>query len=127
MNQNLEKRNREILKLHYNGAMHQEIAKTVGLDRTTVTKILLKLAAPEGYCRNCGKKLQGQNKHNKELYCSRHCRYEWTKNNSDLIVSKSAYVKTCAYCGKTFIAYGCLSRKYCSHHCYINDRFGEVS
>lgn len=31
----------------------------------------------------------------------------------------------CAHCGKPFTAYGNKERKYCSHNCYISDRFGE--
>ncbi|RXM53885.1 RNA polymerase subunit sigma-70, partial [Clostridium tetani] len=27
------------------------------------------------------------------------------------------------YCGKEFSAYGNKNRKYCSHNCYIRDRF----
>ena len=29
----------------------------------------------------------------------------------------------CARCGKPFTAYGNAGRKYCSHSCYIADRF----
>jgi hypothetical protein len=33
------------------------------------------------------------------------------------------YHFTCIACGKRFSAYGKADRKYCSHECYINDRF----
>ena len=30
----------------------------------------------------------------------------------------------CPVCKKTFTVYGNANRKYCSHECYIEDRFG---
>lgn len=39
-------------------------------------------------------------------------------------VWKANYECICEYCGKTFLSYGNKNRKYCSHSCYINDRFG---
>lgn len=30
------------------------------------------------------------------------------------------------YCGKAFVAYGNKDRKYCSHDCYIRDRFYQA-
>lgn len=46
-------------------------------------------------------------------------------NGLDIIYRKAVYAYTCAHCGKPFTAYGNKERKYCSHNCYISDRFGE--
>lgn len=43
---------------------------------------------------------------------------------SEEVNRKANYSCTCAFCGKQFTSYGNKHRKYCSHACYINDRFG---
>ena len=42
-------------------------------------------------------------------------------------VKQAKAPRTCPACGKTFSAYGKRNRKYCSHECYIIDRFGGVA
>ena len=37
---------------------------------------------------------------------------------------KAMYDFVCPTCGKPFSAYGNRNRKYCSHECYIEARFG---
>ena len=44
--------------------------------------------------------------------------YETINNNEDLMVRV-----ICPHCGKEFHIYGDRRRKYCSHECYIADRF----
>lgn len=41
-----------------------------------------------------------------------------------MLNKKAVYTHTCAGCGREFTAYGNARRKYCSHACYINHRFG---
>ena len=41
----------------------------------------------------------------------------------DMAYKERGYKLKCAYCGKDFISYGNKKRKYCSHYCYIHDRF----
>jgi transposase len=38
--------------------------------------------------------------------------------------SKVFYTVKCTFCGTEFSCYGDKNRKYCSHKCYIDDRFG---
>ena len=67
---------------------------------------------------------------NKEAVRS-YCRYHGLTANSDPvcpqcgkpIVQKAVYSYTCIGCGCAFTAYGNDHRKYCSHACYIQDRF----
>lgn len=74
-------------------------------------------------CRNCGKELFQTPGMKTRMLCSKQCRATWWKNNPDKLHKKAIYKYVCAYCGKEFEAYGNSTRKYCSHDCYIADRF----
>ena len=49
---------------------------------------------------------------------------EWWTEHPERIRQKAVYEFICAKCGRAFTAYGNKKRKYCSHECYIADRFG---
>ena len=114
---------KEIIRLKNSGMGYKSIASQTGISVNTVRGIIRKYLGKAGFCRNCGKQLTGSAK---QQYCSRHCRYEWQKNNVDLITGPANYEQKCKYCGKLFHSYGNSKRKYCSHECYINDRYGAV-
>lgn len=48
---------------------------------------------------------------------------KWWKEHPKMLNKKAVYTYTCAGCGRKFTAYGNSKRKYCSHACYIKDRF----
>lgn len=75
-------------------------------------------------CEQCGQELCQINGRKKKRFCSDKCRMLWWNGHPDQINRKANYSCTCAYCGQTFISYGNKERKYCSHECYIEDRFG---
>ena len=77
-------------------------------------------------CPNCGMIIDQTGKGRRKRFCSDKCRTEWwTKNYEQHNFSKSALHKiVCAGCGKTFVSYSNVNRKYCSHECYIKSRFG---
>ena len=72
------------------------------------------------FCLNCGKELEHTHGKKKKKYCSDKCRYQWWNKNRD---NKSTYQIRCRYCNKKFNTYKNSNRKYCSHECYIADRF----
>jgi endogenous inhibitor of DNA gyrase (YacG/DUF329 family) len=78
----------------------------------------------ETYCKLCGKELNQTPKGKKKKFCSYSCRMEWWKTHPNSVIRKANYSFTCHYCKNEFTAYGNKSRKFCSHACYINDRFG---
>ena len=45
----------------------------------------------------------------------------------DVIVRRMSGRRTCPSCGSTFYAYGNRNRKYCSHECYVEARFGGAA
>ena len=85
-----------------------------------------KLPVEAGVCRACGKSIEQTVGRKKRVFCCAQCRTSWWRDNQDKIQRKAAalYSFTCAGCGREFTAYGNQRRKYCSHDCYIQARFG---
>lgn len=78
-------------------------------------------------CLCCGKPLTQTPGRKPIKFCSNECRVKWWNSHQDMVDKKAIYSFTCACCGKEFTAYGNAKRKYCSHACYITDRFGTGS
>ena len=74
-------------------------------------------------CRQCGEPLVQQEKKKRRIFCCKSCREKWWTEHAEKINRKAVYTFTCAGCGRSFTAYGNKNRKYCSHGCYIADRF----
>jgi endogenous inhibitor of DNA gyrase (YacG/DUF329 family) len=80
------------------------------------------------HCKECDKKLVHTNRGKPKKFCSEECRRLWWKENSDKHNKKTYYLVKCQECGKEFESYGNKDRKYCSHSCYIKNRFeGEYN
>ena len=77
-------------------------------------------------CKNCGVPVPQIAGRKEKLFCSDSCRNYWWNHDENTAhrESKSAYV--CPVCGGVYIAYPNRNRKYCSHECYIEARFGGV-
>lgn len=75
-------------------------------------------------CENCGKPVIQNPGRKKKRFCSDKCRNAWWNSHQEQVNKKANYECVCAHCRKTFISYGNKNRKYCSHECYIEDRFG---
>ncbi|CAI3674437.1 terminase gpP N-terminus-related DNA-binding protein [Clostridium neonatale] len=76
-------------------------------------------------CKQCGSELTQSIKGKRKKFCSDKCRRQWWKEHDFCIDRKAYYKLTCERCGKHFESYGNKNRKYCSHNCYINNRFGK--
>ncbi|WP_207731356.1 hypothetical protein [Clostridium botulinum] len=63
------------------------------------------------------KKLEQKQIGRRKKYCSMECKREWEKGH------RKIYVLKFQYCGKDYESKGFENRKYCSHDCYIRDRF----
>ena len=76
-------------------------------------------------CQNCGADLHHKATGRPRKFCSDECRRSWWKEHAHLLMKsdKAMYSLTCTYCNKEYISYGNQKRKYCSHDCYIKDRF----
>lgn len=79
------------------------------------------------FCKQCGAELPQASGQKERKFCSDECRMKWWNSHQEQVERKAIYNFTCANCGKPFTAYGNAHRKYCSHACYIEDRFGHRS
>lgn len=127
----------EILSLRKQGLGYMKIAQKLGISQNTVKSYcrrnsLIKpeqiaKAAPvevatEHFCQQCGIPVKQNDKRKLKKFCSDKCRMIWWNSHRYMIrYGKSAEI-ICLNCHKAFRAYS--GRKYCSHGCYIQHRFG---
>ena len=79
----------------------------------------------ENFCSCCGELLVQPKTGRKRRFCCEACRRKWWGQNRDKVRKgpEAIYGFTCKRCGKEFTAYGNPHRKYCSHECFISDRY----
>ena len=75
------------------------------------------------FCKNCGMSIEQQPGRKPRKFCSDECRITWWKSHLDQVSQKAIYHLECVGCKKPFDTYGNKNRKYCTHACYIKDRF----
>ena len=131
---------RQITELRHKGLGYMSIAIVVGTSRENVryyckthglagdveqVKASFKDENVSSRCKCCGGRIVRNPKSGKKLFCSDECRRAWWKKHPEESKhSKEAtYTFECAYCKRYFSAYGNKFRKYCSHDCYVMDRF----
>lgn len=113
------------------GAGLSEIARRTGLSRNTVKSHCarhgIRPADPSDCtaCPQCGRPVGGRNGAKPRRFCSDACRLAWWNAHPERVSRKTWRPYTCAHCGKQGKAYGNSKRKYCSHECYVADRFGS--
>ncbi len=132
----------QIKQLRQSGYGYATIAESLGLTKNQVSAFCrrndlmgtkatshIKERPNIGCCRNCGKPLVQVPGRKLVKFCSDSCRVNWWNSHPEMVRQKAIYHFTCACCGKKFTAYGNARRKYCSHGCYIADRFkgGDLS
>ncbi len=126
----------QIATLRQKGCGYATIAQALGLSKSTVTSHCQRnnlggmksstttpVAPDKKYCKECGKVLMQLSGRKESKFCSKDCRVKWWNSNQEKVNKKAVYTFTCTFCVKTFTAYGNSNRKYCSHDCYIRDRF----
>lgn len=127
----------KIRRLRLNGAGYTKVANELGMSKETVKSFCrrnglagkaedmsAKQKEEEGVvCRNCGKPLEQSPGKKIRKFCSKQCRETWWKKNPEKIKKRAVYKYICANCGREFEVYGNAHRKYCTHDCYIADRF----
>ena len=78
----------------------------------------------EHFCKCCGLPVRQNPGRKEKKFCSDACRMKWWNSHLDLVKRKAVHEFECAYCHHPFLAYAQKQRKYCSHQCYVFDRFG---
>ena len=126
----------QITALRSQGYGYATIAKAVGLKKDTVVAFCRKIGLTgtkaadnsrieldAGFCLQCGALLTQTPGRKRVKFCSDNCRTIWWNAYPEKVNRRAVYHFTCAHCGKPFTAYGNAKRKYCSHTCYIADRY----
>ena len=142
-----ENQKKQIIEMRKKGIGYKAISTSLGLSRDIV-RTFCKARNMTGFgmaavlnvderissgeiCPNCCKSVRQSAKGRRKKFCSEKCRREWWKAHPENTNPKETaqYHLTCVYCGNEFISYGNDKRKFCSHSCYIHNRFyknGEV-
>lgn len=134
-----DKQKQRIEMLRSRGYGYRKVADKLGLNLNSVKSYCQRnnlggVAKPErkkieysgevAYCQNCGAEIRQISKQKKKRFCCDKCRNVWWNSHLDLVKRKAMHRQTCPGCGKEFDVYGSTPRKYCSHACYVADRFG---
>ena len=118
-----------------NGCGYKKISQLTGISENTIktyckrnglggTAVPAPAAEGGTACKCCGAPITQTPGRKFRKFCSDRCRNSWWNSHLDLVNRKANYEFVCPTCGKPFTAYGNANRKYCSHSCYIEDRFG---
>jgi hypothetical protein len=138
----IENNREQIIEMRLHGVGYKKIASTIGISRDKI-KNFCKQAHISGdpelvkqnynvakdlncICSMCGVPIKQKCKGVVRKFCSDSCRYRWWQFNAEKKNRRDTafYNFTCTYCKKEFTVYGNNKRKYCSHDCYVKDRFG---
>lgn len=125
----------QIQRLRAEGYGYGKIAEKLGISLNTVktycrrhgfggVAVKPKEEGEKKFCLCCGIPVMQITGRKEKRFCSDKCRNKWWNSNLDQVNRKANYEYICSCCKKPFTAYGNKNRKYCSHECYILDRFG---
>ena len=120
----------QIKDLRAKGLSYAKIGQRLNLPENTVRSFYRRYCISgetkkDKFCLQCGKAIKIIPKRKPKKFCCDKCRVLWWNSHQTLVKRKALYDFVCAHCGTAFTAYGNKHRKYCSHACYISDRFGR--
>ena len=129
-----EEQKRQIIRFRSDGCGYTMVADKLGISKDTVKSFCRRnglngkavqadVTNTGSGCRECGKALIQEIGKKQRVFCSDECRTAWWRTHPEKIKQRAVYSFTCACCNQPFAAYGNSKRKYCSHECYIRDRF----
>lgn len=114
---------KEITQLRSSGIGYGRISRQLGIPLSTVKSYCIRNNVPSKargqVCLQCGHAIEPRQTSNRKRFCSDGCRIRWWNHHTHLMKANAV----CVHCGKKF--HGRSGRKYCSHWCYIAERFGE--
>lgn len=127
----------QISNLRAEGFGYKRIAEQMGISENTIKtycrrnglggKAATEEQADKHVCLYCGVEVEQNPGRKEKKFCSDKCRNKWWNEHLDGVNRKAMYEYECPHCKKLFTVYGNSHRKYCSHECYIADRFGGGS
>ena len=135
-----EYQQRKIREFRLQGAGYRAIASVMGVSRDEVRNFCkskdldspaaernarLQAERDDIKCATCASIIRHSRKGRLKKFSSDKCRRAWWTAHPDALVKSEAasHPGNCEHCHEPFEAYGNRNRKYCSHACYIRDRF----
>ena len=132
---------KQIVVLRKAGKSLTQIADELGVSRNTIKTFCRRnglsgdadsmpelITDPfEKPCRCCGKPVIQMPGRKEKRFCSDECRTRFWNTHLAEAERDGMTEYTCPVCGSRFHAYGNRNRKYCSHECYIEARFGGAA
>ena len=120
-----------IILLRKEGLGYKRIATELGISVNTVKSFCQRQGLmaqanqdkPLVKCPVCDKTWESRQGNQKKRFCSDSCRSSWWNTHKGQMNRASQLTITCSYCKKHFRAYRKEQRKFCSHNCYILQRF----
>ena len=118
-----------ILSMRSQGNTIPQIADELGISVNSIKSFCRRSQQNQAkdLCKQCGKFLLHIPRRKPKTFCGDRCRYAWWSTRRDQFKHKVTTVAVCAGCGKDFQYYGKKKRKYCSHPCYIANRYAGSS
>lgn len=115
-----------IEELRLQGMGYKKIAAEMGISVNTVKSYcryhkLTGNRATGDVCLQCGEPIEQNPKYKRRKFCSDRCKSDYWNRHRNAPGRKSLLKLTCVHCGKEFLSYE--ERRYCSHGCYIQERF----
>ena len=114
----------KIIGMRARGKTYKEISIATGINANSAASFLRRnkdsLIANTNTCKFCGRKILSA--HHKK-FCSDKCKNSWWNLHRSEKGNFYSRISHCAGCGKKINVYGKRNKKYCSHECYIKDRF----
>ena len=129
---------KKIVTLRSQGYGYKKIGQLMGVSVNTIKTYCKRNAlggavtnhpcSIEERCKCCGATLIQTPGRKRRIFCSDACRTKWWNAHTELLHHRDGCQIICNHCGNTFFISKNSTRKYCSHNCYIADRFhgGEM-
>lgn len=118
----------QVTHMRLMGNSYGRIADELGLPLNTVKSFCRRkgIVTEDGVsrCEYCGAEVKQTEHRKRKRFCSDTCRTRWWSAHRHLLHRASRVALHCLNCGREFTDYATAGRKYCSHECYINTRFG---
>jgi len=119
-----EKEKKDVADMRRQGISYTKIAQMLHLPISTIKSYCTRnnLSTQENlHCMECGNAIPDGNVKRDRKFCSDVCRIKWWNHHTELMKENAV----CKHCGKSF--HGRAGRKFCSHACYIAERFGDIN
>lgn len=108
---------------------YRTISEMLDMPIGTVKSIWSRKLADENLtsaCKNCRRPVTSTKGRKRKQFCDDKCRMEWWNSHRYLVKAKTIYRFTCKHCGIKFTSRTHKKRKYCSHRCYLEGRYGSA-